>query len=118
VRGSTLWFWTKSSGGRDCTVESTSVAAIGRGGYSCGECVYHPTSGLRHLLSIVEGLGAEARGMWDRCYSRRFDMGFQGFDERFHSNWQVSGRLMRRLADVEGDLVVTIYRDDEPVETR
>jgi ATP-dependent helicase YprA (DUF1998 family) len=45
-------------------------------------------------------------------------MGFQGFDERFHSNWQVSGRLMRRLADVEGDLVVTIYRDDEPVETR
>jgi hypothetical protein len=89
-----------------------------KGGYSCGECVYHPTSGLRHLLSIVEGLGAEARGVWDRCYSRRFDMGFQGFDARFHSNWQVSGRLMRRLADVEGDLVVTIYRDDEPVETR
>ncbi|HSI71638.1 MAG TPA: hypothetical protein VK934_00555 [Fimbriimonas sp.] len=84
---------------------------IWRAGYSCGPCVYHPTSGLRHLLGIVEGLGSEARTMWDRSLSRRFDMGFQCFDERFWSKWQVSPKLMRRLANVNGNLVVTIYRD-------
>lgn len=84
------------------------------GGYSCGECVYHPTSGLRHLLGIVEGLGKEARDMWDRCYSRRFDMGFESFEERFVSNWQVNDRIMRRLADVHGSLMITIYRADKP----
>ena len=83
-------------------------------GYSCGECVYHPTSGLKHLLSIVERLDDDARAMWDRSDSRRFDMGFECFDERFASNWQVSARLMRRLADVNGNLVVTVYRADAP----
>lgn len=82
-------------------------------GYSCAPCVHDPASALRHLVDIVESLDAEARDQWDRCYSRRFDLGFECFDERFASRWQISDRLMRRLAAVKGDLVVTIYRAEQ-----
>lgn len=40
-------------------------------------------------------------------------MGFQSFDERFASRWQINDRLMRRLAAVNAELVVTIYRAEQ-----
>ena len=40
-------------------------------------------------------------------------MGYQSYDERFHANWQVNASLLRRLADVNGSLVVTIYRQSD-----
>lgn len=82
-------------------------------GYSCAPCVDAPASALRHLLDIVESLDPEARDQWDRCFSRRFDMGFQSFEERFASRWQINDRLMRRLAAVNAELVVTIYRAEQ-----
>ena len=39
-------------------------------------------------------------------------MGFQGSDERFAAMWQIKAKHLRRLVAVNGDMVVTIYRDD------
>ena len=87
---------------------------VWRAGYSSYErSCRHPAEALDHLLRIVEGLEGDARDLWDRCLSRRFDQGYECFDERLASNWQVKAPLLRRLADVNGDLVVTIYRADE-----
>lgn len=56
--------------------------------------------------------------LWDQSMSRRFDLGFECFDERLYSRWQVKAPLLRRLAEVNGDLVITIYRDGEPIRQR
>lgn len=85
-----------------------------RSGYSSGECVRNPSEALAHLLTIVEGLGMEAKSEWNRCTWRRFDLGFESFDERFASKWNVKASLLRRVAKVRGELVITIYRSDEP----
>lgn len=88
---------------------------VWRGGYSGRGCCGHPAEALDYLLQIVEGLGTEARMLWDQSMSRRFDLGFECFDERLYSRWQVKAPLLRRLAEVNGDLVITIYRDGEPI---
>jgi len=81
--------------------------------YSSSKCCSrHPAETIDHFLGIVDGLSSEARDLWNRCSSRRFDLGFQGCDERFCSRWRLKAPLLRRLADVGGDLIVTIYKDD------
>jgi len=93
---------------------SEPYKGVWRAGYSSSErCCWHPAEAIDELLRIVEGLGADARSVWDRCASRRFDMGYECFDERFSANWQVNASLLRRLAAVNGNLVVTIYRADD-----
>ncbi len=94
----------------------TSICrGVWQGQYSSSErCCKHPAEALDELLRIVEGLEGEARDLWNRAASRRFDVGFECFDERFASRWQVAAPLLRRLAEADGDLVVTIYRADNP----
>jgi hypothetical protein len=75
-----------------------------------------PCEALDELLGIVENLSEESRTLWDRCKVRRFDLGFQCFDERHYARWQVKAPLLMRLAAVNGNLVVTICRDDSPVD--
>jgi hypothetical protein len=85
--------------------------SVWRAHYSGSDrCGRNPAQALDHLLQIVEGFDGDSRDMWDRCISRRFDLGYECFDERFASRWQIKAPLLRRLADVKGDLVVTIYR--------
>jgi hypothetical protein len=87
---------------------------VWRANYSSSvRCCRHPAEAIDYLLGIVDGLGDESRDQWDRCISRRFDMGFEGFKERFYSRWQLRTPLLRRLAAVKGELVVTIYRPDK-----
>jgi hypothetical protein len=82
-------------------------------GYSTTEhCCRNPADSIDHMLRIVESLGSDARNLWDGCYSRRFDLGYCCFDTRYAYKWQVNSKLMRRLAQVNGDLVVTIYPSD------
>ncbi len=86
--------------------------------YSSSErCCRNPAEALDHLLGIVEGLDGEAKDIWDRCTSRRFDLGYECFNERFASRWQIKAALLGRLENVNGDLVVTIYRNDDEEET-
>ncbi len=81
--------------------------------YSSGQCVRHPAWALDHYLRIVEGLEEEARELWERAMARRFDLGYESFSERHASRWQINASLLRRLSDVNGNLVVTVYRPDE-----
>lgn len=84
-----------------------------RANYSSSRrCCRHPAEAIDELVAIIERLDGPERVLWDRCYSRRFDMGFHASDERLSSRWQISTALMRRIVEVQGDLVVTIYRRD------
>jgi hypothetical protein len=79
---------------------------------SSRRCCRHPAEAIDELVGTIERLDKPARVLWDRCYSRRFDMGFHASDERLSSRWQISTSLMRRIVEIKGDLVVTIYRQD------
>jgi hypothetical protein len=79
-------------------------------------CCRHPAEAIDELVGIVEDLGYEAREQWDGCISRRFDIGYTCTDERFASKWQIKAPVLRRLAAVNGELVMTIYRADPPKE--
>lgn len=82
-------------------------------GYSSSvRCCVHPAETLDHYLRIVENLSQRGRELWDRCLCRRFDMGFQGYDERFFAIWKIKASILRRLFEVNGDLVVTVYKTD------
>lgn len=81
--------------------------------YSSSErCCRHPAEAIDELVGIIESLDSEARDLWDECYSRRFDMGYCGSEERRSSRWKIPASAMRRLAEIKGDLVLTIYRRD------
>lgn len=84
-----------------------------RGNYSSSKrCCRHPAEAIDELVGIIERIEGEARVLWNRCYSRRFDMGLHASDERRSSRWQISSLEMQRLAEIDGDLVVTVYRRD------
>ncbi len=91
---------------------------VWRGNYSSSlRGCRHPAEAVDELLGIVERLGDDARDQWERCICRRFNMGFQGIDERFASMWQIRAPLLQRLAAVNANLVVTMYRPEQPRET-
>lgn len=79
---------------------------------SSNSCGRRPAGALDEQLQIVETLSGSAREQWDSCTARKFDMGFQCCNGHFYSTWKISSRLLRRLAAVNGDIVVTIYRTD------
>lgn len=81
-------------------------------------CCRHPSEAVEELVGIVEALTAEGRDLWDRCISRRFDMGYVTFDERLCSKWQLKAGLLQRLANINGDLVITVYDGDQREEAR
>ena len=85
--------------------------------YSSREGVYSPVSAIIQLVEIVEKLSSEAHSEWDRCISRRFDMGFESYKERFHSGWDIPSHVLQRIIDVNGSLAVAIYRDDNSKDT-
>ena len=95
----------------------TSFEGVWTANYSSGPCVYNPVDAILHLIKIVEKLSSEAQSEWDRCLSRRFDMGFESFDDRFHSEWDVPPEVLQRIVKVNGSLAITIYRGDKLKET-
>lgn len=91
---------------------------VWRSNYSSSRrCCRHPDEAIDELLGIIEGLREEARDQWDRCMSRRLDMGFECFRKRFCSRYQITAPQLRRLAELNASLVVTIYRNDKPKKT-
>ena len=65
------------------------------------------------MLDVVEALSLEGLRLWNSCVSRRFNIGYECCDESFHSAWQVTPRVLRRVANAEAAFVVTIYRFTE-----
>ncbi len=72
----------------------------------------HPSEAVDELAKIVENLTPEARDQWNRCISRRFDMGFQGQDEPFHAKWLITTDVLKRVTSVNGELAISIYRPE------
>ena len=85
--------------------------------YSSGECVSSPVDAILHYVEIVENLGSGAQTEWERCTSRRFDMGFESFDDRFHSDWDIPTDVLQRVISVSGSLAITIYRGEHAKKT-
>lgn len=60
------------------------------------------------LLDLVENLDKRARGLWEDCRARRFDIGLQSGLTPHYKQYRLSATLMKRLTAI-GAEVVTLY---------
>lgn len=86
---------------------------VWRGCYETDRVKGTPTKDARDMLRTIQNLSPEARQEWKACKRRDLDIGFGGCKQAFSSRWSLNKNLLRGLADVGANLVVTIYREDE-----
>ena len=74
---------------------------------------HHPSQAIDRFLEVLAELEGEARDQWDRCIDRRFNIGYDWDEDNFASHWQINPATLQRVADVNGSIVITIYRSSE-----
>jgi hypothetical protein len=102
--------------------ESVSVLYHGENGsgFNLASFEVYP-SGARDIDGIIaefclyiENLSPEAKEIWDKCFSKRFDAGFQSGDFPRSYKTEIRADIVERVAKVGASIVVTIY--PEPAE--
>ncbi len=61
------------------------------------------------LMDRVDGLGDDARGVWEQCTLRRFNIGLQSGLDPHCSEYSVSAPILQRLAALGAEIMVTVY---------
>jgi len=64
---------------------------------------------IRTFCALVEGLGPEARALWDGCARRVFDIGFEAGRERDNCQQSIDHDALAQVAAVRAHLVITVY---------
>ncbi len=64
---------------------------------------------LREFLRLIRALSPAARCEWRRASKRIFDCGFDAGKQPFYSRWAVPSDLVDAIAEVGGELVLSIY---------
>jgi hypothetical protein len=67
------------------------------------------------MIEAIRSLPPEARTLWDRCESRKFDIGVQAGVHPRNANFRISSDTLAALAEVRGEVVFAVYAvDREP----
>src|SRR6266850_4353381 len=68
-----------------------------------------PNEDIKYFVALVEALPPSARQLWDGCYSRVFDLGYQsgGGTSSFRS--ELRSNTVQALAKLNATIVFTIY---------
>jgi hypothetical protein len=66
---------------------------------------------------LLAGLDEEARGLWDRALARSFNLGFES-GENPRLEVTLRPETVRRVADLNAELVITIYPPAPPGESQ
>ena len=69
---------------------------------SANECI-----GL--FCMLVETLSDEAKGLWDRSYSRTFDIGFNSGNSHADARLTIEPRILERVANIGATIAITVY---------
>lgn len=70
-----------------------------------------PARAAEKMLTAIESLDGNARQLWDRCFLREFDLGFECHRGDFASEFSLTNEVVRRTADVGASVRITIYRN-------
>ena len=69
---------------------------------------------IRMFYSLVEGLSAEARAVWDSCTRRTLDVGFEGGHDRENCQQTIEHKVLALAASIGTHLVITVYPPLDP----
>ena len=67
------------------------------------------SSCIRHFCALVQGLGPEARAIWDGCTRRTFDIGFEAGHDRENCQQSIDHDALAQAIAIRAHLVITVY---------
>lgn len=63
---------------------------------------------VSELCFLIENLSSESKLIWDKCHSKKFDIGFEsGNFERLET--EICAETIGRIAKLEASILITIY---------
>jgi hypothetical protein len=67
---------------------------------------------IRRFVRLIRALPSPALDVWRKLAVREFSAGFRLDGELHSGEFSLSSSALRQLADIGGDLVITVYRED------
>ena len=64
---------------------------------------------INHLCALVEGLGKEAREIWESCCSKVIDVGYESGTSPQNFRSEIRASTIQRVAAIGASIVITIY---------
>lgn len=58
---------------------------------------------------LIENLSPEAKSIWDKCHSKKFDAGFESGDFPRSYQTEIRADTIERVSNIGASIVVTIY---------
>ncbi len=77
--------------------------------FETDETYEQPEPNIAVMLSAIESLDKAQSRAWRACTVREFNIGYECGSEPWAFNQLVSGRTLRRMADVGAALRITLY---------
>ncbi|MGD9671230.1 MAG: hypothetical protein AB7U75_19650 [Hyphomicrobiaceae bacterium] len=68
-----------------------------------------PAQTISMLMDVIERLEGQHLAAWNACTSRELDVGYACGCEPYSANDLITSQLLRRMADAEISLVITLY---------
>ena len=62
---------------------------------------------------LIENLSPESKSIWDKCHSKKFDVGFQSGDFPRSYQTEIRADTIERVAQLGASIVITIYPKSE-----
>lgn len=63
---------------------------------------------VSELCFLIENLSSESKLIWDKCHSKKFDIGFEsGSSENLET--EICAETIGRIAKLEASILITIY---------
>jgi hypothetical protein len=61
------------------------------------------------FCDLIENLRAESRHIWDKCYRKEFDIGFESGDALKSFHTQIRAETLKRVSDLGASILITVY---------
>ena len=72
-----------------------------------------PEAVMNGFCTLIENLSPAARKVWDASYKRVMDIGIEAGDFPRPFMLELSSTVLRRVAALEGSLMITVYPETE-----
>ena len=73
---------------------------------------------INQFCTLIESLSAEGRTLWDNCFERVFDIGYDSGITPFCYRSTLQPSTVQRIAQLGASILVTIYASDETQDER
>ena len=68
-----------------------------------------PNKEIGFFCSLIEALGPVERQIWDNCFSKTFDIGYECGDSNRSFSSELRPEVIERIANCGGSIEITIY---------